>query len=87
VCLVFYYMDKVKVTRSFQVTIPREVREALGIRVGDYLRVYLDDKGRIVMEKISASRRTLRAGKLLTPEDIDELVAKGLGESVAGGGD
>jgi len=80
-------MDKVKVTRSFQVTIPREVRAALGIRVGDYLKVYLDDKGRIVMEKISVSRRTLRAGRPLTSEEIDELVAKGLSESVAGGGD
>jgi len=82
-----YCMIEVKVTRSFQVTIPKEVREALGIRVGDYLRVYLDDKGRIVMEKISVSRRTLRAGRPLTPEEIDELVAKGLSESVAGGGD
>jgi AbrB family looped-hinge helix DNA binding protein len=80
-------MYRVKVTRSFQVTIPREVRVALGIRVGDYLRVYLDDKGRIVMEKISASRKTLKAGRLLTPEEIDELVAKGLGEGIAGGGD
>jgi len=50
-------MKKVKVTRSFQVTIPREVREALGIRVGDYLRVYLDDKGRIIR------KRSVRAGE------------------------
>jgi hypothetical protein len=39
------------------------------------------------MEKISASRKTLKAGRLLTPEEIDELVAKGLGEGIAGGGD
>ncbi|MFZ8855399.1 MAG: AbrB/MazE/SpoVT family DNA-binding domain-containing protein, partial [Thermofilaceae archaeon] len=39
-------MNRVKVTRSFQVTIPREVREVLGIRVGDYLNVYVDERGR-----------------------------------------
>uniref|UniRef100_A0A7C3WV14 AbrB/MazE/SpoVT family DNA-binding domain-containing protein n=1 Tax=Thermofilum pendens TaxID=2269 RepID=A0A7C3WV14_THEPE len=78
-------MSRVKVTRSFQVTIPKEVRETLGIRVGDYLNVYLDDKGRIVMEKASLCRKTFRTGRLLTPEEIDELVARGLGESIAGG--
>ena len=77
-------MNRVKVTRSFQVTIPREVREALGIRVGDYLNVYVDEKGRIVMEKVRTVRRTLRSGRPLTPEEIDELMAKGLGESIAG---
>ena len=79
-------MNRVKVTRSFQVTIPREVREVLGIRVGDYLNVYVDERGRIVMEKVRTVRRTLRSGRPLTPEEIDELMAKGLGESVAGGG-
>ena len=73
-----------KVTRSFQVTIPREVREVLGIRVGDYLNVYVDERGRIVMEKVRTVRKTLRSGRPLTPEEIDELMAKGLGESIAG---
>jgi len=79
-------VSRVKVTRSFQVTIPREVREVLEIRVGDYLNVYVDEKGRIIMEKIRTVRKTLRSGRPLTPEEIDELMAKGLGESVAGGG-
>jgi AbrB family looped-hinge helix DNA binding protein len=79
-------VSRVKVTRSFQVTIPREVREVLGIRVGDYLNVYVDEKGRIIMEKVRTVRKTLRSGRPLTPEEIDELMAKGLGESVAGGG-
>jgi len=82
----FAAVNKVKVTRSFRVTIPREVREALGIRVGDYLNVYVDEKGRIIMEKVRTVRKTLRSGRPLTPEEIDKLMAKGLGESVAGGG-
>jgi AbrB family looped-hinge helix DNA binding protein len=80
-------MNKVKVTRSFQVTIPKEIREALGIRVGDYMSVYIDDKGRIVVEKVSPKRKTFKSGKLLTPEEIDNLIARGLRESIAGGGD
>lgn len=44
-------MSEVVVTRKFQVTIPKEIREALGIRVGDRLLVRIVD-GKIVMEPI-----------------------------------
>ena len=48
-------MAEVVVTRKYQVTIPKEVREALGIRVGDRLLVRVID-GRIVLEPISRYR-------------------------------
>jgi AbrB family looped-hinge helix DNA binding protein len=76
-----------KITRSFQVTIPKEIREALGLQIGDYLNMYVDEKGRIIMEKKVVRRKTFRAGRPLTPEEIDEIIAKGLGENIAGGGD
>ena len=44
-------MVEVIVTRKFQVTIPKEIREALGISVGDRLLVKVVD-GKIVMEPI-----------------------------------
>ncbi len=47
-------MTEVVVTRKFQITIPKEVREALGIKVGDRLRVSVVD-GRIVLEPIRGS--------------------------------
>lgn len=75
-----------KVTRSYQVTLPREVREAVGIRVGDSLEVYVDERGRIVMEKVRGERLRLTSGRKLTQEEIDELIARGLGEALAGGG-
>lgn len=78
---------RVKVTRSYQVTLPKEVREAAGVKVGDYLRVYVDESGRIVMEKLRKERLRLKAGRQLTPEEIEEVIARGLGEAVAGGGD
>ena len=47
-------MVEVVITRKFQVTIPKEVREALGISVGDRLLVRIVD-GKIVMEPIRGS--------------------------------
>ncbi len=44
-------MKKVKVTRKYQVTIPREIRELLGIRAGDELRVTVEGN-RIVLEPL-----------------------------------
>ncbi|MEM0494139.1 MAG: AbrB/MazE/SpoVT family DNA-binding domain-containing protein [Thermofilum sp.] len=80
-------MSKVKVTRSYQVTLPKDVREAVGIEVGDYLEVYVDERGRIVMEKVRRNRLRLSSGRKLTPEEIDDVIVRGLGEALAGGGD
>ncbi len=42
-------MESVRVTRKYQVTIPRSVRERLGLRIGD--RVRMEVRGnRVVME-------------------------------------
>ena len=45
-----------KVTRKYQVTLPKEVRERLGIRVGDSLRVKVED-GKVVLEPVVPRRR------------------------------
>ena len=47
-------MVEVVVTRKFQITIPKEVRETLGIKVGDRLRVEVVD-GRIVLTPVRSS--------------------------------
>lgn len=44
-------MAKVKVTRKYQVTIPREVRERIDIDIGDELLV-TEEGERIVMKKV-----------------------------------
>jgi antitoxin PrlF len=43
-------VEKVKVTRKYQVTIPKEVRESIGVKVGDELLVSRSER-RIVFEK------------------------------------
>lgn len=50
-------MEKVKVTRKYQVTIPRKVREKVGIEIGDELLVSGNGR-RVILEK---------------PVDIDRL--------------
>lgn len=76
-------MSRVKVTRSYQVTLPKDVRDRVGIQVGDYLEVYIDEHGRIVMEKVKKVRKRLTSGRVLTQSEIEALIVKGLGEALA----
>ena len=76
-------MVKVKINRRYRVTLPKEVREAVGIKEGDYLDVYVDEIGRIIMEKSKRERTRLISGRKLTPEEIKELIARGLSEALA----
>ena len=70
---------RVKVTRNYQVTIPLEVRERLGIRVGDVVRFVVDDgNGRIYLEETLEKRKRIRLGKALSPEDIERLIERGI---------
>jgi len=64
----------VKVLRKRQVTIPKEVADALNIREGDYLAMKVED-GRIVVERIDPldmlkELLSARTGKGLA-EEID----------------
>ena len=67
--------EVVKVTRKYQITIPKRVREKVGVKIGDELRVV--DKGELII------LRKLRKGKSLLelagcwegyPEDPDEFM-------------
>ncbi len=46
----------VKVTRKYQVTLPKEVREKLGIRIGDFLRVRVENE-KIILEPVVPRKR------------------------------
>jgi len=71
------------VTRNYQVSIPAEIRRLLNIKLGDVLEVRCDEeKKEIIMRKVEERRRTLRAGRDLTPEEIEELIQRGLGDNV-----
>jgi len=61
------------VTRNFQVTIPAEIRRALGIREGDLLEVRLEG-GKIVIEKVELELPLIRLGMSVTTEDVERLI-------------
>lgn len=83
----YYYIIihtmKVKVTRNYQITIPAEIRRKLNLKLGDILDVSYDEvKREIVIKKIPERRKTLKAGRMLMPEEIEEIIKRGLEESL-----
>mgnify|MGYP001770929219 FL=1 len=72
----------VKVTRNYQVTIPASVRERLGIRVGDLVRVIYDEnEGVIKIVPVKRSRITIRLGRRITVEEIEKSIEEVMDES------
>ncbi|MEM0223114.1 MAG: AbrB/MazE/SpoVT family DNA-binding domain-containing protein [Thermofilum sp.] len=69
-------MPIVKVTRSYQVTLPAEVRRELGIRVGDLLRVTVAE-GRIVIEKVEKNLPAFELERFVAEKDIEEAICRG----------
>ncbi len=66
---------EVKVTRGYQVTIPKEIREKIGIKVGTILEIEL--QGDKVILKVKKDRKRYRLNKRLQPEDIEKMIEKG----------
>jgi AbrB family looped-hinge helix DNA binding protein len=72
---------KVKVTRHFQITIPAEMREKLEIKEGDYVEVMFDEReGAIIVKPYRRRWTTLKLGRRLTPEEIEEIVREATNE-------
>jgi antitoxin PrlF len=64
-----------KVTRKYQVTIPKEVRKKVGVEIGDELKVM--DKGElIVLQKVNKAKSLLAFAGCWKgyPEDTEEFM-------------
>ena len=72
-------MSITKVTRNYQITIPAEIRKALGIREGELLEVRIEGD-RIVLQRFKRRRKRLKLGKNMTPEEIEESIGEGMRE-------
>jgi looped-hinge helix DNA binding domain, AbrB family len=72
-------MERVKVTRNYQVTIPASIRNRLSIREGDILEFLIEDD-KIIIKKASSVRPRIRLGKRLTVEEIERDIERGLNE-------
>jgi antitoxin PrlF len=76
-------MPSSKVSRNYQVTIPKTVRERAKIGKGDTVMVEYDEKENTV--KLTppkrGKRRTWKFGSLLTLEEIESSIERGRPES------
>jgi AbrB family looped-hinge helix DNA binding protein len=63
-------MPIVKVTRNSQITIPKEIRDKVGIKEGDRVEVSIEDD-KVVMRKVELEDITD-----FLPRDFEEVVAK-----------
>jgi len=73
-------MPITKVTRNYQITIPAEIRKALGIKEGEYLTVELRGD-EIVIRKAEMEWPSIDLGRDFTPEEIEKNVKKMLREA------
>jgi len=69
-----------KVTRNYQITIPAEIRKALGIKEGEYLTVELRGD-EIVIRKAEVEWPILDLGRDFTPEEIEKNTERILREA------
>ena len=68
-------MATVRVSPKYQVVIPREVREELGIRAGEKVQIFLYD-GRIEFVPVKSVRKMrgmLKGMDTIVPRDEDRL--------------
>jgi len=76
--------EVVKVTRNYQVTIPAAVRTKANIREGDLVEVlYDEDEGVIKIIPVRRKRLTIRLGRRITVEEIEEAIEELLDEATS----
>jgi len=76
--------EVVKVTRNYQVTIPATVRAKANIREGDLVEVlYDEEEGVIKIIPVRRKRLTIRLGRRIMVEEIEEAVEELLDEATS----
>ncbi|NJE25905.1 AbrB/MazE/SpoVT family DNA-binding domain-containing protein [Thermococcus sp. MV5] len=70
-------MPITKVTRNYQITLPAEIRKALGIKEGELLEVEIEGE-KIVIKRLKKTRKTLKLGRKILPEEIEKEIEEGM---------
>lgn len=73
-------MYRAKITAKGQVTIPKDLREKLGLKTGDYLHIKETDQGYLIEKEQDAERFHKYAGLLGRRGDSDEVIKELRGE-------
>lgn len=72
------------VTSKGQITIPRDIREAVGLTPGDRVTFQMDEQYRVVMKKtpevlsLAGMLRSYGKGRVLSQEDIQQAIHQGV---------
>jgi len=65
----------VKVTRNYQITIPAVIRDKIGLKEGDVVKVIYDEQeGVIKILPIKRRRTTIKIGRSISVEEIEDAV-------------
>ncbi len=67
-------MYNVKVTSKGQVTIPKELREKMGIKPGDYLEVRESSEGYVIEKKLDKGKLEKYVGILNKESSSDNII-------------
>ncbi|MEO8378248.1 MAG: AbrB/MazE/SpoVT family DNA-binding domain-containing protein [Acidobacteriota bacterium] len=75
-------MPSATVTSKGQITVPKEIRDHLGITAGDRLSFQIGSEGEVLVEPETTDVRSLRGmlkrrGRRLSLEDMDLAIRKG----------
>lgn len=72
----------VKITRNFQVTIPVDVRNKLGLKEGDFVKIIYDEEEKVAkIIPLERKRRiVVRLGRKITVEEIERIIEDVLDE-------
>jgi antitoxin PrlF len=78
------------ITSKGQVTIPKAIREQLGLKTGTKLHFWVDPTGRIVVTPLTLTIRDLvgilpKPDRAVTIEEINEAIVEGAVESATRG--
>jgi antitoxin PrlF len=81
-------MDTVTLTSKGQLTIPRQLREALGLAPGARLQASIDRHGRLILVPAKYEPQELfslrpKVNRVLTVEEMDEAIARSAGREDA----
>lgn len=74
-----------KITSKGQTTIPKHIRDRIGLRAGDHVYFFINGDGDIVIRPRSGSAKSLygmlkRPEKSLSIEEMDEAVGKAIAD-------
>ncbi len=67
-------MNDSKISEKGQVTIPKALRDAFGIRTGDRLEFFAEEDGIKLRRRVDADPFARLRGSLKLPASVDELV-------------